>query len=94
MRGEACVTHLLEMYEGNEIQQLSAGEGALLVLGTGINQDGRSSSLTVHYVTLRSDALQYTMGDFSINLFMGVSSICTQLVHEAFRHHYEHGGDT
>ena len=44
-RGEACISHLLEHFEGAELQGLK--DHALLVHGTAVNQDGRSSSLTV-----------------------------------------------
>ena len=45
VRGEACVVHLLEAVTADE---LAAGVGAeaVLVGGTAVNQDGRSSSLT------------------------------------------------
>jgi acyl transferase domain-containing protein len=54
MRGEACVVHLLE--EANEDEDEKVGDGfdgqndgrkpLAILAGTGVNQDGRSSSLT------------------------------------------------
>lgn len=46
-RGEACVTHLLERFEGEEIQTANLNNSAIIMHGTAVNQDGRSSSLTV-----------------------------------------------
>ena len=45
-RGEACVTHLLEHFEQEQLKQPPAA-AAIVVRGTAVNQDGRSSSLTV-----------------------------------------------
>ena len=42
MRGEACVVHLLEV----ALESGAPPPGAAVVLGTAVNQDGRSSSLT------------------------------------------------
>jgi len=44
-RGEACVVHLLEAATIEELANGIAAE-AVLILGTAVNQDGRSSSLT------------------------------------------------
>ena len=44
-RGEACVVHLLEGATAEELAGGVAAE-AVLILGTAVNQDGRSSSLT------------------------------------------------
>ena len=44
-RAEACVVHQLEVEEA-AAPDGQLGSGRMLVLGTGINQDGRSSSLT------------------------------------------------
>ena len=48
-RGEACVTHLLEHFEQDQLKQAPA-TAAIVVHGTAVNQDGRSSSLTVSIV--------------------------------------------
>ncbi|PSC74592.1 Polyketide synthase isoform A [Micractinium conductrix] len=45
MRGEACVVHLLEAATSGDRSPRGAMEAAVL-LGTAVNQDGRSSSLT------------------------------------------------
>ncbi|PSC67706.1 polyketide synthase [Micractinium conductrix] len=45
MRGEACVAHLLEAATSGDLSPRGAMEAAVL-LGTPVNQDGRSSSLT------------------------------------------------
>jgi acyl transferase domain-containing protein len=45
VRGEACVVHLLEAVTAEELAG-GFGEEAVLILGTAVNQDGRSSSLT------------------------------------------------
>ncbi len=47
MRGEACVVHLIEAFEAAELAACHLVDGALLLHGTAVNQDGRSSSLTV-----------------------------------------------
>jgi hypothetical protein len=49
MRGEAAVAHLLEAFLGAaELDAAKLGDGGALILaGTAVNQDGRSSSLTV-----------------------------------------------
>ena len=46
-RGEACITHLLERFELNDKETAPVHGHALLLYGTAVNQDGRSSSLTV-----------------------------------------------
>lgn len=46
-RGEACVTHLLEHFEGDDIQAANLENSCIIICGTAVNQDGRSSSLTV-----------------------------------------------
>ena len=46
-RGEACITHLIEHFEAGEVDALTRDAQAVLVHGTAVNQDGRSSSLTV-----------------------------------------------
>lgn len=46
-RGEACVTHLLEHFEGEEIKAANLADSCIIMHGTAVNQDGRSSSLTV-----------------------------------------------
>ena len=48
-RGEACVTHLLEHFEQEQLKRAPAA-AAIVVHGTAVNQDGRSSSLTVSIV--------------------------------------------
>lgn len=50
MRGEACVVHLLEAFEPAELAACHMAHGALILHGTAVNQDGRSSSLTVHHL--------------------------------------------
>lgn len=47
MRGEACVVHLIEAFEAAELAACHLADGALILHGTAVNQDGRSSSLTV-----------------------------------------------
>lgn len=47
MRGEACVVHLLESFTPEELQEADLRGHSMMVLGTAVNQDGRSSSLTV-----------------------------------------------
>ncbi len=47
MRGEACVVHLIEAFEAAELAACHLSNGALILHGTAVNQDGRSSSLTV-----------------------------------------------
>ena len=47
MRGEACVVHLLETQRADGTTKDKSSH-ALVVTGTSVNQDGRSSSLTVH----------------------------------------------
>ena len=44
-RGEACAVHLLEAATAEELEGGVAAR-AILILGTAVNQDGRSSSLT------------------------------------------------
>ena len=47
MRGEAAVAHLLEAFLGDaELAACNFDVGALILAGTAVNQDGRSSSLT------------------------------------------------
>src|SRR5579875_767527 len=47
MRGEAAVAHLLEAFLGDaELAACNFDIGALILAGTAVNQDGRSSSLT------------------------------------------------
>lgn len=48
-RGEACITHLLERFEGAQID--AADLKGIFLCGTAVNQDGRSSSLTVSQLT-------------------------------------------
>jgi acyl transferase domain-containing protein len=45
MRGEACVVHLLEG-AGMDLSDHSTVHATAAILGTAVNQDGRSSSLT------------------------------------------------
>jgi hypothetical protein len=47
MRGEACIVHMLEAFEPEELAECHLAQGAIVLLGTAVNQDGRSSSLTV-----------------------------------------------
>lgn len=47
MRGEACVVHLLEAKSPQSASKDQDGH-ALVIRGTSVNQDGRSSSLTVN----------------------------------------------
>lgn len=50
VRGEACVVHLLESVRPEELSVGSetaiAAQHAIVIRGTAVNQDGRSSSLT------------------------------------------------
>lgn len=50
VRGEACVVHLLESVRSEELSAGSeaaiAAQHAIVIRGTAVNQDGRSSSLT------------------------------------------------
>ena len=50
VRGEACVVHLLEAVAHGSLEAGSpaaaAAERAIVIRGTAVNQDGRSSSLT------------------------------------------------
>ncbi len=46
MRGEACVVHLLEAQKP-DAAHMDKDSHALVIKGTSVNQDGRSSSLTV-----------------------------------------------
>ncbi len=46
-RAEACVVHLLEAFSARELAEVPLQGHALFVHGTSVNQDGRSSSLTV-----------------------------------------------
>ncbi len=50
VRGEACVVHLLEAVPNDSLEAGSpaaaAAERAIVIRGTAVNQDGRSSSLT------------------------------------------------
>ena len=48
MRGEAAVAHLIEAFESDEqLATATLTPEAVIVAGTAVNQDGRSSSLTV-----------------------------------------------
>ena len=44
-RGEACVVHLMESLTAGELAS-GIGQDSVLICGTAVNQDGRSSSLT------------------------------------------------
>ncbi len=46
MRGEACVVHLLETALQDSPEGQPSAPAAAVILGTAVNQDGRSSSLT------------------------------------------------
>lgn len=50
MRGESCVVHLVETMDPSQLEQGNC-EHALMIQGTAVNQDGRSSSLTVDLLT-------------------------------------------
>lgn len=47
MRGEAALVHLVEAFTADELAACHLAGGALILAGTAVNQDGRSSSLTV-----------------------------------------------
>ncbi len=47
MRGEGCIVHMLEAIEPDEIAAVHLESQAVVLYGTAVNQDGRSSSLTV-----------------------------------------------
>lgn len=53
MRGEGCIVHLLEAFEPEELAVVHLADQAVVLHGTAVNQDGRSSSLTVR-IPLRS----------------------------------------
>lgn len=42
------MSHLLELFEAEELEKAQLDDHVLLVHGTAVNQDGRSSSLTVN----------------------------------------------
>ena len=47
MRGEGCIVHLMEALEPAELAGAQQTAQAMVMDGTAVNQDGRSSSLTV-----------------------------------------------
>ena len=47
MRGEGCIVHLMEALEPEELAGAQQTAPAMVMDGTAVNQDGRSSSLTV-----------------------------------------------
>ena len=47
MRGEGCIVHLMETFEPEELAGAQQTTQAMVLDGTAVNQDGRSSSLTV-----------------------------------------------
>ena len=47
MRGEGCIVHLMEAFEPEELAGTQQTAQAMVMDGTAVNQDGRSSSLTV-----------------------------------------------
>ena len=47
MRGEACVVHLLHAAQPGSDELCALPERRIIIKGTAVNQDGRSSSLTV-----------------------------------------------
>ena len=47
MRGEGCIVHMLEALEPEELAAVHLENQAVILYGTAVNQDGRSSSLTV-----------------------------------------------
>ncbi len=47
MRGEGCIVQLLEAFEPDQLAAAHLVDCAAVLYGTAVNQDGRSSSLTV-----------------------------------------------
>ncbi len=47
MRGEGCIVHLLQAFQPDELVAAHLVDQAAVLYGTAVNQDGRSSSLTV-----------------------------------------------
>ena len=47
MRGEACVVHLVHAAQLGSDTMCALPEHRIIIKGTAVNQDGRSSSLTV-----------------------------------------------
>ena len=47
MRGEACVVHLLHAAQPGSDALCRLPDARIIIKGTAVNQDGRSSSLTV-----------------------------------------------
>ncbi len=47
MRGEGCIVHLLQAFQPDELVAAHMVDQAAVLYGTAVNQDGRSSSLTV-----------------------------------------------
>ena len=60
MRGEGCIVHLLESFEPDQLQAAHMVDQAAVLCGTAVNQDGRSSSLTVMSPLIGSSALGRT----------------------------------
>lgn len=52
MRGEGCIVHLLQAFQPEELVAAHLVNQAAVLHGTAVNQDGRSSSLTVRYPPL------------------------------------------
>ena len=47
MRGEGCIVHLLQAFQPDQLEAAHLMDQAAVLHGTAVNQDGRSSSLTV-----------------------------------------------
>ena len=54
MRGEGCIVHLLQAFQPDQLEAAHLTDQAAVLHGTAVNQDGRSSSLTVRSPLLSS----------------------------------------
>ena len=58
MRGEACLVHLLHATQAGAEGLPALPQACILIRGTAVNQDGRSSSLTVRVTLSNTITLQ------------------------------------
>lgn len=84
MRGEACIVHLLEAFEVQELSACHLVDGALILRGTAVNQDGRSSSLTVRCCCTfaLAHAWMFQCGGMQVLLSRGAGMIMAKLAQE------------